>query len=178
MKNFLENLLIFFALCLCGLIAFQWVRETDLRKHLQTLTNTVQDKSQAIMNLEAGARRDHDEIQRLDGERKRLDSVVKSNTTQITALSRGLDKATNDLRTAEISVKRYKDAYERTSENLTNANATIIEQNAKMKKMADDAGDVVKKYKDLFAKYDELVDKWNQQQAELAKQATNAPPKK
>ena len=34
MKSFLQNLLIFFAMTLCALIAFQWVRETDLRKRL------------------------------------------------------------------------------------------------------------------------------------------------
>jgi chromosome segregation ATPase len=178
MKNFLQNLLIFFALCLCALIAFQWVRETDLRKHVQSLTTAVQDKSQAIVNLEAAARRDHDEIQRLDGERKRLDQTVKSNFIQITGLSRALEKATNDLKVAEISLTRFKDAYERTSENLTNANNNIIELNAKVKKMADDATQVVNKYKDLLAKYDDLAAQWNKQQAELAKQATNAPPKK
>ena len=178
MKNFLQNLLIFFSLCLCGLIAFQWVRETDLRKRLQELTNLIHDKSEAVMNLEANVRRDRDEIQRLDSERKRLDQTVKSNSAQIVTLSRGLDRATNDLKVAEQNLQRYKDAYDRTSENLTNANATIVEQNTKMKKMAEEANGVVTKYKDLYAKYDELVDKWNKQQADLAKQATNAPPKK
>jgi len=178
MKNFLQNLLIFFALCLCGLIAFQWVRETELRKRLQELTNVVHDKSEAVMNLEANVRRDRDEIQRLDSERKRLDQTVKSNTTQIASLSHSLDRATNDIKTAEQNILRYKEAYERTSVNLTNANTIIVEQNTKMKKMAEEANGVVSKYKDLYAKYDELVDKWNKQQADLAKAATNAPPKK
>ena len=62
MKNFLQNLLIFFALCLCGLIAFQWVRETDLRKRLQELTNVMHDKAEAVMNLEANVRRESREI--------------------------------------------------------------------------------------------------------------------
>src|SRR5437016_5513745 len=39
MKNFLQNLLIFFALCLCALIAIQWVRETDLNRRVQALSN-------------------------------------------------------------------------------------------------------------------------------------------
>ena len=178
MKNFLQNLLIFFSLCLCGLIAFQWVRETDLRKRLQELTDVVHVKSEAVMNLEANVRRDHDEIQHLDSERKRLDQTVKSNSTEIATLSRSLDRATNDLKTAEQNVVRFKEAYERTSENLTNANSTIVEQNSKMKKMAEDANGIVSKYKDLYAKYDELVDKWNKQQTDLAKAATNAPPTK
>ena len=72
----------------------------------------------------------------------------------------------------------YKDAYQRTSENLTNANLTILEQNARMKKLAEEGNDVVKKFNDLNAKYSELVEKWNKQQQDLAKPATNAPAKK
>src|ERR1041385_3884689 len=88
MKNFLQNLLIFFALCLCALIAFQWVRETDLRKKVQELTNVIHDKSEAILNLEANVRSQRDEIQRLDTQRKQLSETVKSNDVQIANLSR------------------------------------------------------------------------------------------
>src|SRR5206468_3349044 len=66
-KNFLQNLLIFFALSLCALIAFQWVRETHLRATVQSLTDSVHDKTEAILNLQATVRRDEDEIKRLDG---------------------------------------------------------------------------------------------------------------
>ncbi len=52
MKSFLQNLLIFFALALCALIAFQWVRETSLRRDLQKLTDVVHDKSERIQTLE------------------------------------------------------------------------------------------------------------------------------
>src|SRR6266550_4316520 len=178
MKNFLQNLLIFFALGLCALSAFQWVRETGLRKDLQHLTNVVQDKSQAILNLEANARLNREEIQRLDGQRKQLTETVKSNDLQIASLSRDLEKATNDLQKTEKQMLVYKDAYQRTSENLTNANLTITEQNERMKKLAQEGNDVVKKFNELNVKYSDLVDKWNKQQEELAKQATNAPAKK
>jgi len=178
MKNFLQNLLIFLALCLCGLIAYQWVRETDLHKRLQDLTTSVHDKTEAILKLEADVRHQRDEIQRLDTQRKELAQTVKSNDVQIAKLSKELEKTSNDLQKTEQGLQTYKDAYHRTSENLTNANLTITEQNARMKKMADDAKEVVTKYKDLFTKYEELVDKWNKQQTELAKQSTNAAAKK
>ena len=178
MKNFLQNLLIFLALCLCGLIAVQWVRETDLRKKVQDLTNVVHDKSEAILNLEANVRRDKDEIQRLDTQRKQLTDTVKSNNLQIANLSKDLDKAANELQKTERQMAAYKDAYQRTSENLTNANTAIVEQNARIKKMADDGNELVKKFNELNSKYSELVDKWNKQQQDLAKQSTNAPAKK
>ena len=178
MKNFLQNLLIFFALCLCALIAFQWVRETDLRKKVQELTNVVHDKSEAILNLEANVRSQRDEIQRLDSQRKQLSETVKSNDLQIANLSKDLEKATNDLQKTEKQMLVYKDAYQKTSENLTNANLTITEQNERMKKLAQEGNDVVKKFNELNAKYSELAEKWNKQQEDLAKQATNAPAKK
>jgi chromosome segregation ATPase len=178
MKNFLQNLLMFFALCLCGLVAFQWVRETDLRKKLQDLTNVVHDKSEAILNLEASVRRGRDEIQRLDGQRKQLEQTVKSNDVQIARLSTDLDKAANDLQKMEKQMLAYKEAYQKTSENLTNANQTILEQNERMKKLAEEGNEVVKKYNKLAADYSDLVTKWNKQQEELARQATNAPAKK
>ncbi len=178
MKNFLQNLLIFFALCLCALIAFQWVRETHLRKKVQELTNVVHDKSEAILSLEANVRSQRDEIQRLDNQRKQLSETVKSNDLQIANLSKDLEKATNDLQKTEKQMLVYKDAYQRTSENLSNANQTITEQNERMKKLAQEGNDVVKKFNELNAKYSELAEKWNKQQEDLAKQATNAPAKK
>src|SRR5439155_11947077 len=80
MKNFLQNLLMFLALCLCGLVACQWVRETDLRKRLQGLTDVVHDKSEPILNLEASVRHGRDEIQRLDRLRKQLEQTVNPTT--------------------------------------------------------------------------------------------------
>ncbi len=52
MKNFLQGLLIFVSLCLCALIAFQWVRETRQQKDLQVQADKIHDKMEAIQNLE------------------------------------------------------------------------------------------------------------------------------
>src|SRR2546430_9798537 len=53
MQKFLSNLLIFFALGLCALCAFQWVRESRLRREIAELQHTVYLKLDAIQNLEA-----------------------------------------------------------------------------------------------------------------------------
>src|SRR6185369_12587391 len=97
MKVFLQNLLIFFALSLCALISYQWVRETDLRKNLQKLTDTVQDKTEAIQNLNSEVKRDQGEIQRLDGLKNQLSTQIKSNLLEISGLSKDLEKSTNEL---------------------------------------------------------------------------------
>src|SRR5436853_7418153 len=100
MKAFLTNLLIFFALSLCALISFQWVRETHLRKDIQELTNTVHDKLEAIQNLQASVKRDETEIQRLDGLKTQLTQTLKSNDVKIATLFKDLDKSTNELERA------------------------------------------------------------------------------
>src|SRR6185369_934609 len=112
MKAFLQNLLIFFALSLCALISFQWVRETDLRKQVQALTDTVHDKLENIQTLQASVKHAEGEIVRLDGIKNMLTSTVKSNDLQITALVRAVDKATNDVERAERQIDVYKGALE------------------------------------------------------------------
>src|SRR5689334_91475 len=121
MKVFLQNLLIFFALCLCGLISYQWVRETELRKNLQKLTDTVQDKTESIQNLNAEVKRDQGEIVRLDGLKTQLTSQIKSNVLEIAGLSRDLEKSTNELDRIRTQVDMFKDA-------LTKANESIKKQ--------------------------------------------------
>src|SRR5215472_8743919 len=97
MKAFLQNLLIFFALSLCALISFQWVRETHLRKDIQELTNTVHEKLEAIQNLQANVKRDEAEIQRLDGLKNQLIQTDKANDIRIAKLVKDVEKATNEV---------------------------------------------------------------------------------
>lgn len=178
MKSFLQNLLIFFALSLCALISFQWVRETDLNKKLQTLTDTVHDKLESIQNLQSAVKHDESEIVRLDGLRTALAQTVKSNDTQISLLVRAVEKATNEVDRADRQIEVYKGALETANENIKKQNGEIKTQNEEMSKLAADRNDVVKKFNKMAADYNDLAAKWNKQQEELAKQATNTPAKK
>ncbi len=178
MRTFLQNLLIFFALCLCGMIVYQWVVETDLRRDLQKLTDTIQDKKEVIQNLQVSVKRDEMEIQRLDGLKTQLTQAVQTNELHITALTKDLTKATNSLDRAEKLVANYKDAVERANENVKAANENIEAQKAEMNKVIVERNDMVKRLNKVTTDFNELAQKWNQQQEELAKAATNAPAKK
>jgi hypothetical protein len=125
MKAFLQNLLIFFALSLCALISFQWVRETHLRKDIQELTNTVHDKLEAIQNLQASVKRDEGEIQRLDGLKNQLTQTVKSNDLQIATLFKDVEKATNEVEREERQIEAYKGALESANDNIKKQNDDI-----------------------------------------------------
>ena len=178
MKNFLQNLLIFFSLCLCALIAFQWVRETDLRKNVQSLTDTVHDKMEAIQGLQGTVKREEAEIQRLDSIKKMLSDTVKSNNLEIASLSKNLEKTTNDLERAAIQLDNYKEAIELANDNIKKQNEDIKRQNEEMKKLAEDRNEVVKKFNKMTADFNDLIQRWNKQQEELASAATNNPAKK
>jgi chromosome segregation ATPase len=179
MKNFLQNLLIFFALTLCALIAFQWVRETDLRKEIQKLNDTVHDKSQAIIDLEARLRHDEEEIRRLDGIKNELTATVKSNNLEIARLGKDLDKATADNQRKDKQIEVYKEALNTANENIKKQNEEMKAQNEEMKKLAEERNDVAQKYNKLAADYKDLAGKWNKQQEDIAaKNATFAPAKK
>lgn len=176
MKNFLQALLIFFSLCLCGLVAFQWVRETDLRKKVQSLTDSERTKMELNLAHEATIRRTQEEVRRLDDIRKNLNEELKTNRAAITILSRDLETATTEadrwLKQSDV----YKDALQKANENIVKQNEDIRKQNEDLKKLADDRNEMVNRFNKVAADYNELVAKWNKQQEELAQAATNAPP--
>ena len=178
MKRFLEYLLIFFSLCLCGLIAFQWIRETKLRKDIQGLHNDVADKQQRIVNLEAAVRRNEAEIQRLDALKNDLNNTIKTNQAQIAGLTKDLEKAEKEHDRDQKQIEAYKEAFEKQKMVVQQQNEEITKQNAEMKKLAEERNDTVLKYNKLAGDYKELADKWNKQQEEIAKTSTNAPPSK
>ncbi len=178
MKSFLQNLLIFFALCLCALIAFQWVRETNLLKRVQALTDTVHDKSDAIQSLQDAAKRDEAEIQRLDGLKNQLLATVKTNQSQIAQLTKDLDKTTLENEKNLKQIELYKEAVQRANDNVLKQNETIRTQNEELKALADDRNKAITNLNEMVKKYNDLAENWNKLQEDLAKASTNAPPKK
>jgi chromosome segregation ATPase len=178
MKTFLQNLLIFFALALCALVAYQWVVETRLRVDVQKLTDTVHDKMENIQNLNSTVKLHENEIQRLDGIKNMLTQTVKSNDVQIAGLFKDLEKATNQLEHAERQMAAYKDALDRANESIKTQNDEVKKQNEEMAKLVEDRNEVVKKFNKMAADYNDLASKWNKQQEEIMKEATNKPAKK
>jgi len=161
MKNFLQNLLIFFALCLCGLIAFQWVRETDLRKQVQALTDNVHDKLEAIQKLQATIRSDQAEIQRLDGLRSQLTEMVKSNQLDIARLTKDLDKVTaeNDKNFKQLEI--YKDALQKANDNVLAANERIKQQSDEIKILAQQHTLLVTNMNEITGSINEVAKRWS-----------------
>jgi len=161
MKNFLQNLLILFALCLCGLIAFQWVRETDLRRRVQALTDSVHDKLEAIQKLQATIHSDQVEIQRLDGLKNQLTDMVKSNQLDIARLTKDLDKVTteNDKNLKQLEI--YKDALQKANNNVLAANERIKQQSDEIKILAQQHTLLVTNLNEITSSINEVAKRWS-----------------
>lgn len=175
MKNFLQGLLIFFALSLCGMAAFQWVRETRLRIDVQELTNKVQNRTESILSLESEVKRRDKEIQRLDELKTTYFAEVKSNTALVDVLSKDIYKATNQLNSLESSVEQYKEALKIANENVVTANDRIKKATEDIQAVAEERNEMAKKYNKMATDFNELATKWNKQQEELMTLATNKP---
>lgn len=176
MKLFLQNLLIVISLSLCGLISYQWVRETDLRRTVQKQTDTIQDKLDAIQSLQSAVAHDEKEIQRLDGLKTQLTQEVKSNMVELASVYKALDKGTNELERTREQLATYKDALASANENIKKQNEDIKTQNEEVAKLVKERNEMVTNYNKAVSDFNDLAAKWNKQQQELAKAATNAPP--
>src|ERR671924_1275678 len=92
MQKFLSNLLTFFALSLCALCVFQWVRESRLRSEVAQLQHTVYQKMETIQNLESQLKQTKEDVQRLDGLRVELSGIIKTNKEELQNLTKYSEK--------------------------------------------------------------------------------------
>jgi len=181
MKNPLQNLLIFLALCLCALVAFQWHREAKLRQDIQKLNDTVHDKLERIQSLEGTLRRSEDEVKRLDTIRMDLVENVKSNRAEIAQLAKDLVKSNEEVERGLKEIDKYKNAFEQANENIKKQNEIIQKQNVEMQKLGEERNESVLKYNKLVGEFNDLAKKWNDLQQQLSTNApgqTNAPARK
>jgi septal ring factor EnvC (AmiA/AmiB activator) len=169
MKNPLQLLLITFAVALCALITFQWVRESGLRKEIEQVNARERAKAEEAANLQATLSRHETEIQRLDAMKNQFSAQLKTNQARITELSQNVQRAEQEAATQRKQAEAYREALERANENLTKQNEDIRRQNTNMLSLAEERNSVVAKYNTLVADYTNLVARWNRQQEELAR---------
>jgi len=174
MKNFLQNSLIFLALCLCALVAFQWHREARLRRDVQSLNNTIHDKLEAIQNLQGRLRLTEEEVKRLDGLKNQLTEIVKSNRVEITQLQKDLEKVQAENAKNQKQIEVYKTALQQANDAIKKQNEDVLKQNEELKTLAAERNEAVIKYNKVVQEFNDLAQKWNA----LQEKATNAPPKK
>lgn len=146
MKHLLQNLLIFFALGLCVLLAVQWHRESVLREQLQRSDTTTRSVSETIGSLQS-------DVSRLEAEITRIESLRQQLATN--AIAR------------EVELARLKADAESLRAALTKANQNITVQNDALKQLGSERDDAVQRYNQLAVDYNALVERWNAQQRAL-----------
>ncbi len=176
MKNFLQNLLIFFALCLCGLIAFQWARETEQNARMQTQQRTIDDLKQANTNLTADVRHLRSDIEQLTHVRDELSGILKSNEVQIAGLMHQAETNTQQIEWDQKQIESYKSALKTANDNIVKQNEEIKMENDQLKKLAEERNAIVEGFNQVAVRFNELGQEWNLMQTALSKiGSTNNP---
>ena len=175
MTDKLHNLLILFALALCVLVAFQWHREAKSVRKVQSLTDTLHERDEALQSLHGTIRQQEAEILRLDSLKNELNESLKSNKTLMGQLTADLQKS--DLAGERLGreVAAYKEALDRANASIKQQNESIASQNEEMQKLAADRNDVVLKLNKLTEDYNNLVKKWNELVEQVGKGDPRAP---
>ena len=176
MKSLLQNLLIFFSLSLCVVIAIQGHHQAERLKHLQAQQDSIYQKDERIRDLDGVVKSRNEEIQRLEGIKATLTEMVKSNRAEIARLRQDLDKADTEIARNIKQIGDYKAALEQANENIKLQNENLKQQNEQLTKLAAERNEFVEKYNKLAVDFNDLVKKWNDQQSALS--GTNAPGKK
>jgi chromosome segregation ATPase len=172
MNKILPNLLIIFALGLCGLSAFQWNRETRLHADRQTLQDKLTARDENIQSLQATIKRIESDVARLETVKTELTDTVKSNRLEIDGLKKNLYRTEKEGDALREQITAYKTAVEKQNESLKRQNEIITELNGRMKELAEERNGFVEKYNKLAKDYNQVVKEYN----ELAEKITNALP--
>jgi predicted nuclease with TOPRIM domain len=172
------TVLIVLALGLCGLCAFQWVRETKLRIRVDELQAERQKLNDEKASVEAQGRRFQEEIQRVERERAELFKTTQTNNEALVKVRAEFAKASLEAERFRKTADVYKEGFDKANESIRVQNEGVLKLKADVTKVLAERNQAVEKYNELVKQYDEavqklndLVQKWNAQQEELKKQA-------
>jgi uncharacterized membrane protein YcjF (UPF0283 family) len=192
MKKFLQNLLLFFSLALCGLIVIQWIRESKLRNDLKLVNEDLYKKKDNIQNLEASIKRVESEVTRLDKLRDELANKDKTNKLEIATITKAKDKLDREVEAQKTQIDAYKESVEKANAAIQQQNNDIKQQNGviaqqnenikrqneEMKRLGEERNkamvernDAVKKQNDLVKTYNDLVEQVNKEHADAAEKS-------
>ncbi len=155
------SILIVLAALLCIMAVVQWVDQTHLtrqveaeRKEKVTLQTQLQEKDQAN-------RRYSDEITRLEGLRKDLDEVVRTNKSELSRLKAELKRADFDLSRSTNQIVMFKDSLDKANAAILQQNESVKQQNAAIKQIAEQRAELATKFNKLAEDYNKVVTDYN-----------------
>ncbi len=171
MNKVLPNILLIFALALCGLCTFQWLREGRLYKNIESLNSELYQKRESIQGLESTVKRFQTEITRLDGIKAELTATIVTNKQEIAALNKDIEKLLKESDAQKQQLTAYKEAMATANERITKQNEDITRQNESLKALAGQRDEKVAELVKLAENYNKVVKDFNELQEAVNKAA-------
>jgi uncharacterized protein (DUF3084 family) len=170
------SLLIALSLGLCGLVAYQWYRDADLRKQLTERGKQMQAMNEQKHEIEVTGKRVEEELKRVEQLKERLTEQDKTNKVELSRTKRDLAEANLKLERATKQGDAYKVAYEKMATDIKAQNESMKKLNEAYLNVVNVQKDTVEKYKKLATDCEDLNARYNKlfEQAEKLQQALNA----
>ncbi len=163
MKNHLQTLLIFLALCLCGLTAYQWLREARVRQDITAVTQVNYDQSLAIQNYTNTINRQDLQIAQIDKRLTEARDVIASNSMTIISLIQAtnhlgmaLEAYSNGVVMLQAQVKQARESIKQANETIKAAVGERDEWVKRANEAVKDRNETVKQYNDLVKQVEEM----------------------
>ena len=166
MKNFQINLLIIFALALCGLCAFQWHDQTVQRNEIDAQNQMLFQKASDIQGFTNSIATLNAQVTQMDARITELKSTAATNEQLIASQKTEINhwQFVSEQLTNEIT--QYKEGLDTLQQKLKEAYAGISQQNTAISNLVAQRDDYVRQYNASVKERNEIVGKYN----DLAKQ--------
>ena len=175
---FLTNLLIALAVALCALCTYQWMRETEQRKDIQSLNNTqfqleseIQQHTNRIHHMDA-------RIAELVNDVTRFQDILRTNENTIIELRNDVNLLENTNQWLQTQLDVYTNAFNQATNQLSEAYDNIKKQNDLIRQVARERDEFVTKLNQsveernrVVVQYNELVGKVEQIQTQIDAQS-------
>ncbi|HEX4120546.1 MAG TPA: hypothetical protein VH619_08025 [Verrucomicrobiae bacterium] len=162
MKNLQQNILIFLALALCGLCAWQWYFQTVQRNRIDVLDTTVFKQDGEIQSFTNSIASMEAEISGQQSRITELKQTVMSNNQAIVERDRenlrlqiAADALTNEI-------VQYQAVTNILSAKLKEVYDGVQKQNTAVTNLVAQRDDFVRKYNDSVKSHNEVVEKYNE----------------
>lgn len=154
-------ILIVLSLALCGLVAYQWTRETTFRKGIEQLRQTNAFVLTLQSEAEAKATRYQHELGSIEKLRADLVEEGKTNRAELSRLKIELSKISLGYQNATNALAVYSNAVAQANQSILVQNDSIKKLNEEFKKLAADRNELATKYNALATDYSKSVDEYN-----------------
>lgn len=169
MKGFQENLLVVVALGLCGLCVYQWRGQTLQRNEIETLNQTVFDKSAAIQSYTNSIKVMDQQIASLGVQIGELRQSAKTNEALMAEQKSDISRLQTATEGLTNQVAEYKKAVGTLEAKLKDAYDGINKQNDAMKELVAQRDEFVRKYNDSVKERNNVVAKYNELATQVEK---------